>query len=84
MSEFFEGVNNPNIDLVDKNKFSLLYLQDKIREKRFELIQEIVTNNELEKLHPSIIYSVILMTRNLGIDIDYLNNTYNEIKKNYL
>ena len=83
-NEFFEGVKNESISLVEKNKFSLLYLQDKIHENRLELIQEIVTNGELENLHPSIIYSIILMTKNLGINIDYLNNTYERIKINYL
>jgi hypothetical protein len=94
-TEFFEKLTDDSIDMVDRNSYALITLNEYITDGKIDLVMNIINSEKLKLLHPSLLMSMIisikpsffklaftnLVSSNIGYT--YLNDTYEEIKKNY-
>jgi hypothetical protein len=67
---FFE--NLLNLNLVDSNTYILIEFQ----KMESSLITEIINSSELKELHPSLLFSMMLMVQNSGLDNTFLISIY--------
>jgi hypothetical protein len=80
--QFYEKLFSLDTNLVVMNKFVLLEFQSLIYSD-INIIQDIINDEKIETLHPSILMSMKIMTKNLNVDKTYLNEQFNIISKNH-
>ena len=78
--EYFKGIANIDISLKERNKFSILFLQEYYLDK--ELIESIINDDSFEFYHPSLLMGIIFMTEQ-NHNLDKLRYIFNIIKHNY-
>ena len=78
LDNFFDNISSSTImkTTVDECEFVLLSLQDEVHSGDYSLIEQIVTDSRLKDKHPSIIWSIQIVTNNLGIDLSFLMEIY--------
>ncbi len=73
-------------NLVEKNKFILLKFQSFIYDSKINLLNDIMMDEKLLHFHPSCLWAITLMTKNVKDVNDALTRVheiYNKVKKNY-
>lgn len=68
--------------MVDKNSYCLRFFKNSLNNRNFEVLIDIMSSNLLGNLHPSCLFTIMLMTKNEKILKDYylmVNNIYDKL-----
>ena len=75
-NSFFQNLFElSNISLVDANTFVLMEFPT----MQNELVEQIINSSKLNNLHPSLLFTMMLMVQNSGLDNVFLIQTYSDI-----